>query len=100
MASHSNKTEHHLDIVLATHCEIPALAFHDWRKFDDASGYVASLTVRTDWIAAQRDFYFEVEPLQKFIEALESLNLTLAGTARLKPIWEEPFVEISGNGRG
>ncbi|WP_439543521.1 WapI family immunity protein [Hyphomicrobium sp.] len=89
-----------MDIILATHCEIPALAFRDWRKFGDASGYVASLDVRTDWIAAERDFYFEVEPLQKFIDALEAIDRTLVGTARLKPLWEEPFVEISGNGRG
>jgi hypothetical protein len=49
---------------------------------------------------AERDFYFEVDPLQRFIAALEPLERTLTGHARLQPMWEEPFVELSGNGRG
>lgn len=89
-----------MDIILATGSECPALCFRNWRRFEDASGYRTKIAVRTEWIIAERDIFFEAETLHDFIAALDKLAHSLSGTARLKPLWEEPFVALDGNGRG
>lgn len=89
-----------MDIVLQTNSENPVFSFRDVERFDDGSGYATRLEIRSGWVSVDYPFHFEPQCLGKFLTALESLDRTLAGTARLKPLYEEQFVEFQGNGQG
>lgn len=89
-----------MDIVLATHTENPFLALQNIERYDDGSGFGCLLSVCSDWLTATYRFYFEVHPMIQFISALEELDRTLKGEAVLKPMWEEQYVRIAGDGSG
>jgi len=89
-----------MDIVLQTNSENPSLAFRAIERFEDGSGYSATLAVRSQWIAADYHFVFEVHALARFLKGLEQIDGTLAGVARLKPAYEDQFVEFRGDGKG
>ena len=89
-----------MDIVLQTNTDNPSLAFRDLERFDDDSGYGTTLVIHSGWISVEYKFVFETLPLQMFLKNLEQIDRTLIGTARLKPTYEEQFVEFEGNGRG
>jgi hypothetical protein len=82
------------DIVLQTNLGNPYLAFREVVRFGDASGYGAILTVRSGWISADYSFVFQTQPLLQFIAQLEQMDRDLIGVARLKPLWENQFVEF------
>jgi hypothetical protein len=89
-----------VDIVIQTNTENPYLAFRDLVRFEDDSGYHTKLTVRSGWLSANYDFNFETRCLSDFISALEQIDRTLVGAARLKPVYEDQFIEFRGDGRG
>jgi hypothetical protein len=89
-----------VDIVLQTNSENASLAFRAIERFDDGSGYSATLVVRSGWISAEYHFVFESHALARFIRELEQIDGTLAGVARLKPAYEDQFVEFRGDGNG
>jgi hypothetical protein len=63
-------------------------------RFDDGSGYSTNLVLRSAWISADYNFIFEPAPLKQFVADLEQMDRTLTGVARLKPMWEEQFLEF------
>jgi hypothetical protein len=89
-----------VDIVLQTKVENPSLVFRSFKRFDDGSGYSVTLRIRSGWIGADYDFYFEEHRLREFIQVLEEVDRTLAGTARLKPTYENQFIQFRGDGQG
>jgi hypothetical protein len=89
-----------MDIILQTNTDNPFLALRAVERFQDGSGYSSQIVVRSDWIAVDYKFYFEEQALKTFIAGLEQLDLTLAGQARLKPMWEEQFLAFDGVGSG
>jgi len=89
-----------MDIILQTNTDNPFLALRAVERFQDGSGYSSQIVVRSDWIAVNYKFYFEEQALKTFIDGLEQLDRTLAGQARLKPMWEEQFLEFDGVGSG
>ncbi len=90
-----------MDIILATNADDPYLAFRDVVRFADGSGYSTRIAVRSGWVTAD-DYmlYFEAEPLSKFLAGIETIDRTLSGVAILKPLFEPPFIEFRGTGRG
>ena len=85
-----------MDVILQTNTDNPFLALRAVERFQDGSGYSGQIVVRSDWIAVNYKFYFEEQALKTFIVGLEQLDRTLAGQARLKPMWEEQFLEFDG----
>ena len=83
-----------MDIVLPTHSD-NYLGFRDVQRYADHSGFCAHLVVRAHGFRAELRFCVEPEPFIAFIEALELMDRTLSGEARLKPIFEDPFIQLS-----
>jgi hypothetical protein len=83
-----------MDVVLRTNTSDPALALRDVQRFADGSGFKTLLVVRSRGFVAEDSFYFEPEPLAAFLEALERMDRTLSGSALLKPVFEEQFLEL------
>jgi hypothetical protein len=89
-----------MDIILQTNSDNPFLAFRAVERFQDGSGYASQMVVRSDWIAVTYKFYFEEPALRSFMVGLEQLDRTLMGQARLKPMWEQQFLQFDGVGSG
>ena len=83
-----------MDIVLRTHND-SYLAFRDIQRYSDQSGFCAQLVARARGFGAQLLFCVEPEAFTAFVEALEAMDRTLTGEARLKPIFEDPFIHVS-----
>ena len=85
-----------MDIVLETKAENPSLALRVLKSFDDGSGYSTVLVIGFGSISADYDCFFEAHRLTEFVQALEKVDRTLVGSARLKPAYEDqclrPFV--------
>jgi hypothetical protein len=89
-----------MDIILQTNTDNPFLALRAVERFQDGPGFSSQMVVRSDWIAVTYKFYFEESALRSFIVGLEQLDRTLAGQARLKPMWELQSLEFDGIGSG
>jgi hypothetical protein len=83
-----------MKIKLKTNKDDECLEFCDIERFSDNSGYSATLVVHSRGFSAEVPFNFEINPLEKFIIALEDMNHTLHGKARLKPNYEDLFIEL------
>ena len=84
-----------MNIVLRTNQVDPFLAMHAVQRFADDSGYRALLEVRSRGYQVRAPFYFEPWSLEQFITHLEQMDRTLTGTAKLKPMFEDHFVELT-----
>jgi len=89
-----------MDIILATNTQNPFLALTDVERYADGSGYGCNISVRSAWLTAAYPFFFESHPLTEFIAALGKMDRTLEGEAVLKPMWEEPYIRLKGDGLG
>jgi hypothetical protein len=89
-----------MEIILQTHTNNPFLAFRGLERFLDGSGYSSQIVIRSGWLSVDYKFYFERPELQTFVGDLEQLDRTLMGQARLKPKWEEYFLDFQGMGSG
>lgn len=56
--------------------------------------------MRSGPFSGEVNFYFEGYGLDRFIADLKVIDASLQGRARLKLEFEEPFVELEGDGRG
>ena len=88
-----------MDIALATGITNEALELRDCRRLDDRD-YSCMLLVRSGPFSAEIAFYFEAHALKSFLAALEALNKSLKGRARLKLEHEDPYIELEGDGQG
>ena len=82
-----------MDIILPTYSD-DYLGFHNVERYSDRSGFGGRLEVRTHGFRAELSFFVEPEPFVAFIEALEHMDQTLVGKARLKPIFEHPYIDL------
>ena len=83
-----------MDIVLPTQDE-NYLAFRNVERYSDLSGFGAHLVVRTHGFSASLPFTVESEPFVAFVESLEEMDRSLTGTARLKAVFEDPYIELA-----
>ncbi|MES2048489.1 MAG: GNAT family N-acetyltransferase [Pseudomonadota bacterium] len=89
-----------MDATLKTQSEENSLSMHDIEIFSDGSGGRCDLNLRSLPFQAQITFYFDCPSLSEFADQLRALEFSLIGTARLGNLYEEPYVEFEGNGRG
>jgi hypothetical protein len=87
-----------VDITLQTNCDNPSLTLRACHRLGSDFGCV--LSVRSGPFAAEIDFYFEGYALEIFIADLQTIDSSLQGRARLKLEFEEPFIELEGDGLG
>ena len=64
-------------------------------RYSDLSGFGADLVVRTHGYSASLPFAVEPEPFVAFVASLEDMDRLLTGTARLKAIFEDPYIELA-----
>jgi hypothetical protein len=72
----------------------------DIEQFSDDSGGVCNLDVQSSPFQAQIKFFFDNPSLLKFIDQLKNLENSLSGKARLGNMYEDPYIQFEGNGRG
>ena len=89
-----------MDIQLRTNRSDPLLRLRDVTRFEDGSGYRAVLEVRSRGFEVSTPFYFEPRPLAEFLNQLVVMDDTLVGSARLKPLYEDHFIELTLISRG
>jgi hypothetical protein len=89
-----------MDIVLRTNQADPSLKLRSVTRFEDGSGYRAILEVRSRGFDVRTPFYFEAEPLAQFIDQLGAMDRSLSGSAKLKPVFEDHFIELTITPRG
>ena len=89
-----------MDIVLRTNQPDPALAMRSVTHFGDGSGYRVMLEVQSRGFQVRVPFYFEPQPLAAFLDQLRAMDATLKGSACLKPLFEDPFIELTMTNRG
>lgn len=89
----------HVDISLLPHSNDPNLILREIKRFADGSGFCCQLQVHSNGFTGQQLFCFEVEPLRQFVAALDEMNCRLTGSARLQPMYEEPYVELEAHSR-
>lgn len=83
-----------MDIVLRTNNRDPSFELRDVERYSKHSGFCAIVAVRVRGFSGELRVCVEPEPFLEFVEALEAMDRTLAGSARLKPAYEDPFVDF------
>jgi hypothetical protein len=83
-----------MDIILPTNYSDHGLSLLCVKRFADGSGYCAQLAVHSYGFRGEQQFCLEVEPFREFVEALQAMNRTLAGKARLQARYEPEHVEL------
>ena len=84
----------HVDVILQTNSSVPYLGLLGIRRFADGSGFSCQLVVRCHGFVGSMSFWPEEEVVRAFVVAVNEMNRTLAGTARLRPMHEDGFVEL------
>lgn len=84
-----------MDIVLQTNTDDSALALEDVQRFADESGFGCQLTVRSHGFSARALFTFERDVFEVFRSAVEAMDRSLKGSARLQPLYEPGFIELT-----
>jgi hypothetical protein len=68
--------------------------------FSDGSGGCCELELKSFPFQALVTFFFDDPSLSEFSDRLRALEFSLLGSARLGNLYEEPYLEFVGNGRG
>ena len=88
-----------MNIILQTNASDPSLEFRNCRPCDDDS-FQCQLIVGSSPFSAEQGFWFERFYLEAAVVALEVLNKSFRGNAKLGLQFEEPFVALAGDGLG
>jgi hypothetical protein len=89
-----------MDIVLQTNTEDPTLVLENVQRYADASGFGCELLVRSHGFSARASFGFERDVFDIFRSAVEEMDRSLKGSARLQPRYEPGFVELTMGSAG
>jgi len=89
-----------MDAILNTQSENCALSMKEIKIFADGSGGVCELEVLSSPFSAAITFFFDYPYLNEFVNALESIEETLLGEAKLGQKYEDPYIYFYGNGFG
>ena len=89
-----------MDIELVTNQPEETLRLNGIERYSDGSGFRAVLEVRSRGFEVSAPFYFEPHPLGRFLDDLIAMDRSLTGSAKLKPLYEDPFFELTVTRRG
>ena len=89
-----------MDAILNTQSENCALSMREIEIFSDGSGGVCELEVLSSPFSGAITFFFDHPYLNEFVNALESIQETLVGEAKLGQQYEDPYIYFHGNGLG
>lgn len=89
-----------MDATLFTQSDTNSLVMRDIQVFSDDSGGRCNLELRSSPFQAQIEFFFDSPNLSEFADQLKALEFSLLGSARLGNLYEDPFIEFEGDGRG
>ena len=89
-----------MNIELQTNTEDPKLEFHNIEKYDDSSGFGATIYVASNGFSAKVFCTFGEWPMEEFLSQLEICNKELSGQATLKPEWDNWFVTFAVKNNG
>jgi hypothetical protein len=89
-----------MNIELQTNTEDPTLEFLNIEKYDDRSGFGATINVASNGFSAKVFCTFGEWPMDEFISQLESCNNSLSGQATLKPEWDNWFITFTVKNNG
>ena len=84
-----------MDILLRTNQRDPSLAMRNVQRFADGSGFRVVLDVVSRDFRVRTPLYFEQWPLTQFIDQLVGMDRSLSGSAKLKPLHEDHFIELT-----
>jgi hypothetical protein len=88
------------DVSLTTNRAGGALTFSHVERFEGEHGFSTLLLIESAPFVVQVPFCFETYPLRVFVEQLEEMDHTVAGSARLQMMWEKPHLEFRLDARG
>jgi hypothetical protein len=89
-----------MDLQLVTNQTEETLSLSSVERYSDGSGFGTLLQVRSRGFEASAPFYFEPYALRQFLNDLIAMDQSLAGSAKLKPLYEDPFIELTLTRRG
>lgn len=89
-----------MDIVLQTNTNDPALALEDVERFADDSGFGCQLAVCSHGFSARAVFTFERDVFDAFRTAVDAMDRSLKGSARLQSLYEPGFIELTTGSAG
>jgi len=89
-----------MDAILNTQSAECALSMREIKIFSDGSGGFCQLEVLSAPFSAEIKFFFDYPYLHEFIVALECIEATLVGEAKLGQQYEDPYIYFYGNGLG
>jgi hypothetical protein len=89
-----------MDIQLVTNQPEERLRLGSVVRYSDGSGFRTVLEVRSRGFEVSAPFYFEPHPLRRFLDDLVAMDHSLTGSAKLKPLYEDPFIELTLTPRG
>jgi hypothetical protein len=89
-----------MDIELRTNQPEETLRLGNIARFADGSGYGTVLHVRSRGFEVSAPFYFEPQTLGRFLDDLVAMDRSLTGSAKLKPLFEDPFIELTLTPKG
>lgn len=87
-----------MDVTLQTNSDNPSLTLRSCHRLGSDFGCV--LAICSGPFSGEVDFYFEDYALRRFIDDLRAIDVSLRGTARLKLEFEDPYLELEGDGLG
>lgn len=82
-----------MDIIFPTDSEETKLELRNCNRFEDGSGYRTDLIILSGGFSLEIEFFFEEPSLGQFIKNLAEIELSLAGEAVLKPMWEDDYIK-------
>lgn len=89
-----------MNIELQTNTEDPALELVNVERYDDRSGFGATINVVSNGFSAKVFCTFGEWPMDEFISQLECCNNSLSGQATLKPEWDNWFISFAVKNNG
>lgn len=84
-----------MTIRLQTNTKDPILEFLHIEKYDDQSGFGATVHVESNGFSAEVFCTFENWSMEEFINQLQGMDQIMAGHATLKPQWDNWFITFS-----
>ena len=83
-----------MNIELATGAADPSLSFLNCEKYEDNSGFGATISVCSSGFSARVFCGIDAWALEQFIIMLDECNSTLTGKAKLEPQFDHWFIEL------
>lgn len=83
-----------MNIQLKSNCEEKILKIFNIECLEDNSAYKMNLEVYSRGFSASKELFIEPFQFNKFIEEIKKMNDNLNGTAKMKPMYEDDYIEF------